>query len=213
MIMSDRAKRKSVRTVKVDDWFSDVGEELERRKSELTEDYKESKAKRTKINRNLISDFWKLWTTFNKSGIHFSMEPNHSTFAQFDEYPYGNWIFKPGFALDSVNMIQLSDRTHEQGRLGDSLRAYYLTVNDEETLRIIFEYCEGEHYYKYSGWKRIYNQYILYEGNTNRIQMSKIHDIFKKLVKVWFESHLRRDREFFLKYVQKNYKKLKTFTK
>lgn len=209
--MSPKAKR-SAKSVKVDDWFSDIDQEIEKRRTEITEDFKESRAKRASINRNLISDFWRMWTTFNKSGIHFSMEPNHTAWAQFDEYPYGNWIFKPGFSPDSVNIIQLSDRTHEQGRLGDSLRAFYHVLENEEHLRIILEYCEGEHYYKYSGWKRIYTQHLLYESPVDKVQISKIHETFKKLVKVWFESHLRRDREYFLKHVQKNYEKLKTFT-
>jgi hypothetical protein len=209
--MSPKAK-KSAKSVKVEDWFSDIDQEIAKRRAEITEDFKESRAKRAEINRNLISDFWRMWTTFNKSGIHFSMEPNHTSWAQFDEYPYGKWIFKPGFSPDSVSVIQLSDRTHEQGRLGDSLRAFYHVLDDEQNLRIIFEYCEGEHYYKYSGWKRIYTQHLLYDSAVDKVQMIKIHEMFKKLVKVWFESHLRRDREFFLKHLQKNYEKLKTFT-
>jgi hypothetical protein len=96
--------------------------------------------------------------------------------------------------------------------MGDTLRAFYHTEGDRENLRIIFEHCEGEHYYKYAGWKRIYSQHLLYEGNINRIEMNKIHDMLKKMVKVWFESHLKRDRNFFLEHIQKNHEKIKTYT-
>jgi hypothetical protein len=204
--------RKGSKSVSADDWFSDISDELERKISEISDDYNVSRSKRADINRNLISDFWKIWKTFNKNGILFSIEPNYTAFAQFDDFPYGNWRFKPGFSLDAVNMIQLSDRTHDQGRIGDSLRAFYHREEDKEYLRIIFEHCEGEHYYKYSGWKRIFTQHLLYNGNVERIEMKKIHEIFKKLVKVWFESHLKRDRDYFLKYLANNYEKLKTYS-
>ncbi len=210
--MSPKARKGESKTVKADDWFSGLNDELQRRKGEISEDFKDVRDLRAEINRNLISDFWKIWTTFNKSGIHFSMEPNYATFAQFDDFPYGTWRFKSGFALENVDVIQLGDRTHDQGRIGDTLKAFYHTVNNKTNLRIIFEYCEGEHYYKYAGWKRIYTQHLLYDNSIDKIEMNKIHDIFKKLVRVWFESHLRRDREFFLKHLQKNYEKIETFT-
>jgi hypothetical protein len=204
--------RKGSKTVSADDWFSDISDELERKISEISDDFNVSRSKRADVNRNLISDFWKIWKTFNKNGILFSIEPNYTAFAQFDDFPYGNWRFKPGFSLDAVNMIQLSDRTHDQGRIGDSLRAFYHKEGDEDHLSIIFEYCEGEHYYKYSGWKRIFTQHLLYDSNVERIEMKKIHEVFKKLVKVWFESHLKRDRGYFLKHLASNYEKLKTYS-
>lgn len=209
--MSAKVK-KDEKIVRVEDWFSGLDAELERRKSEVSEDFKDVRNQRVEINRNLISDFWRMWKTFNRSGIHFSMDPNYATFAQFDDFPYGTWRFKPGFSLESVNTIQLSDRTHDQGRVGDTLKASYHIADKKTNLKIIFEYCEGEHYYKYAGWKRIYTQHLLFESPINKVEMNKIHDIFRKLVKAWFESHLRRDRELFLKHLQKNYEKLETFT-
>jgi hypothetical protein len=86
--MSAKAK-KDAKSVRVDDWFSGIDKELEKRMSEISEDFRESRTKRAEINRNLISDFWKIWKTFNKNGILFSIEPNYTAFAQFDDFPYG----------------------------------------------------------------------------------------------------------------------------
>ena len=209
--MSAKAKQEG-KTVRADDWFSGVDEELEQKKLELREDYREVKTRRAEINRNLISDFWKIWTTFNKNGVHFSMEPNYTAFGQFDEFPYGDWRFKPDFSLDAVETVQLSDRTQDQGRLGDTLKAFYHKGDRSESLRLIFEFCEGEHYYKYSGWKRIYTQHLLYNKSLDNVQIGEIHDILKKVVKAWFESHLKKDRNLFLKHIQNNYEKLSTYS-
>jgi hypothetical protein len=211
--MSAKHKKGKPKNVKAYDWFSDLGKELERRKSEISEDYAEEMTQRADINKTLISDFWRIWTTFNKNGIHFSIDPNYAVFAQFDDFPYGAWRFKPDFSLEGVDTIQLSDRTHDQQRIGDSLKAYYDTVKDSTHLRVIFEYCEGEHYYKYSGWKRIYTQHLIYDSPIEKVEMDKLHLVFRKLVKAWFESHLKRDRDLILKHLKSNFEKIETYAK
>ncbi len=193
-----------------DDWFEALDKELEKKTVEIISDMGEYNSQKAQINQTFIEDFWKIWTRFNKEGIHFTMEPSHGAFALFKEFP-DEWEFKSNFDFSTVNNISLTDRTADQGRMGDSLKMWY--YNKETThLRLVFEYCEGEHYYKFSGWKRIFTQQVLYDQNITRVSFNKIHEILGELVRHWYESHLRRNREMLLKYVKENYEKGETFT-
>ncbi len=194
-----------------DDWFKALDEELERRTREITRDVGEQNAKKAEINKTLIADFWRIWIRFNKINVHFTMEPSHSAFAHMDEFP-DKWRFKPRFDFSAVSTIQLIDRTQDQGRIGDSIKVRYYNVDKVPHLRMVFEFCEGEHYYKYSGWKRIFGQHILYDAPLEKVSIKKIHDILGNLIRVWYESHLRRNRDIIIKYVKENFEKGETFT-
>jgi hypothetical protein len=76
----------------------------------------------------------------------------------------------------------------------------------------VFEYCEGEHYYKYSGWKRIFTQRVLYDSTVNSVSLDKMHKALADIVSVWYESHLRRNRDLLIEHVKDKYDKGETFT-
>ncbi len=78
-------------------------------------------------------------------------------------------------------------------------------------LRVTFEYCEGEHYYKYSGWKRIWTVHTLYEQPLDHANVDDLHRLFADLVRTWYESHLRRNRDVLIKYLKQTFEKIETF--
>src|SRR5206468_2298043 len=129
--------------------------ELEKKTQEIVAAVGEENVEREGLNRQIIDDFWKIWKRFNKVNVHLSMEPSYESWALFaDTFPDGVWSWKPGFRPAGVATIQLVDRTMDQGRIGDALKVVHAVVDDKPHLKVTFEYCEGEHYYKYSGWKR-----------------------------------------------------------
>jgi hypothetical protein len=77
---------------------------------------------------------------------------------------------------------------------------------------MIFEYCEGEHYYKYAGWKRIFAQFVIYDAPLNKLSMDDLHKKMGDVIKAWYESHLKKDREFVIKHLKENYERGETFT-
>ena len=77
---------------------------------------------------------------------------------------------------------------------------------------MVFEFCEGEHYYKYSGWKRIFGQYVLYDEYLDKVSLKRIHEVLADVVKVWYESHLRRNRDLILNHIKDNYERGESFT-
>ncbi|RLF49055.1 MAG: hypothetical protein DRN20_03065 [Thermoplasmata archaeon] len=194
-----------------DDWILALDQELEKKRDEILKDVNEQNTRKANINRTLIKDFWNIWLRFNKINIHMTMEPSHTAFAQFEEFPE-RWRFKPNFDFSAVNTIQLVDKTLDQGRVGDSIKVRHYYVDKVPHLRMVFEFCEGEHYYKYSGWKRIFVQYILYDSPLNKVSVKRIHEILADIIKVWYESHLRRNRDMLLKYIKDNFEKGETFT-
>jgi hypothetical protein len=197
---------------KGDDWFSTLDAELERKTKEISKDLGERNVARLEINRTLIEDFWKIWKRFNKINVHFAIEPNHSNWAVFqDTFPDSDWSWRPGFNAAAVQTVQLLDRTMDQGRVGDALKVNYVDVDGKTRLRAIFEYCEGEHYYKYSGWKRIWTIHTLYDASLERVNLNDLHRMLADLVKVWYESHLRRNRDVLIKYLKQTFEKVETF--
>jgi len=194
-----------------EDWFESLDEELRKKTDEITQDVGEQNTKKIDINKTLIADFWRIWVRFNKINVHFTMEPSHSQFAQFEEFP-DQWHFKDRFDFSSINKITFIDRTQEQGRIGDSLNLRYYNIDKTIHLRMVFEFCEGEHYYKYSGWKRIFGQYVLYDAELSKVSLSKIHEALADVIRVWYESHLRRNREIIINHIKEKYEKGETFT-
>ena len=201
------AKKKSK-----ENWFESLDKELEEQTKEIIESFGEQNTQKLEVNRSLIEDFWKIWKRFNKINVHFTIEPSYTAFAQFDEFPYGEWKWRTSFNVAGVNRIELVDRTQDQGRIGDALRVSYYVENNKPSIRIDFQYCEGEHYYKYSGWKRIYSQHLLYDEPLEKVDMGDVHGVFKDIVKTWYESHLKRNRSILLNHLKSKYPNVETFT-
>jgi len=197
---------------KEEDWFAQLDEELEKKTTQITDNFVEQNNQKQIINKTLLEDLFRIWIRFNKINVHFSLAPDPqgpATFATFAVYPE-QWSFRPDFDFAGVDNISLTDRT--QTRVGDSLKVWYYSVDSQTHLRVVFEYCEGEHYYKYAGWKRIFSQYVLLDLPITKFDEKKYHDVLADVIKNWYESHLRRDREIILKHVREKYEKGETFT-
>lgn len=198
-----------------DNIFAQLDQELESIKEEVVEDERRYSGKKGELVKSLLSTFWEIWVRFEKNKRHFTMNPQPSEFAAFPENGYpSKWTLKTGvnYADPRFDEISLVDKTAEQARIGDTLKARFYTKDGESCMRITFEYCEGEHYYKYAGWKRLCAQHIIFDGPIDKISPHKPADAILGLVKAWFESHLRRNRDLILKYVRDNYEKAATVT-
>jgi hypothetical protein len=108
--------------------------------------------------------------------------------------------------------MQLIDRSQVQGRMGDSLKVWYYSVESAPHIRMVFDYCEGEHYYKYAGWKRIFGQFIIYDAALNDYDEEGMHEAMRDVVLSWYESHLRNNRDILINHLKENYEKGETFT-
>lgn len=195
-----------------DDWFEALDRELERKTEEVVRDAGEQNVARAEVNRQVIDDFWRIWKRFHKINVHFSMEPSYEAWAVFaDTYPEGAWTWRPGFAPGGVGAVQLVDRTSDQGRVGDALKVVHYAADEKPRIKVTFEYCEGEHYYKYSGWKRIWSVHTLLDAALDRSELNEMHKLFADVVKVWYESHLRRNRDLLIKHLKKEYPRVETF--
>ena len=195
------------------DWFDSLDMELEKRTEEIVHDVGEQATKKADLNRSFIDDLFKVWKRFNKISVTLTLEPSYNSFAQFkDTFPDGDWTWRSGFNPAAINSIQLLDKTQDQGRIGDGLKIDYVMIDGKPRLRMTFEYCEGEHYYKYSGWKRLWAQHNLYEADVEKVDLDKIHGIMGDIVKVWYESHLRRNRDTLLKHIKKTYERVEMFS-
>ncbi len=194
-----------------DDWIKQLDAELEKQTQDIKKDVAELQTQMGAFNRTLISDFDQIKERFDKQKIFLTMEPQRSVYAQQDD-TLENWDFKNDFRPEEIRNIQLIDRTQEQGRMGDSLKVWYYNDNGTVRMRMIFEYCEGEHYYKYAGWKRVFGQFVLYDAALSDVDMDEVHDKMAIVVKAWFESHLRHNREVLINALKDNFEKGETFT-
>jgi hypothetical protein len=194
-----------------DDWIKQLDAELEKQTQDIKKDVAELQTQMGALNRTLISDFDQIKDRFDKQKIFLTMEPQRSLYAQQDD-TLEKWDFKPDFRAEEVRNIQLIDRTQEQGRMGDSLKVWYYNDNGTVRLRMIFEYCEGEHYYKYAGWKRVFGQFVLYDEALAEVDIEEIHRKMATVVKSWYESHLRHNREVLINSLKDNFEKGETFT-
>lgn len=195
------------------DWFDSLDNELEKRTMEIVHDVGQQASMKEELNKSLIDDLFKVWKRFNKINVTLSLDPSYNNFAIFDEpFPDGTWHWRPGFNATAVNNLSLIDRTQDQGRIGDALKLEYIMVDGKPRLKMTFEYCEGEHYYKYSGWKRLWAQHNLYEADVEKLNLDQIHTIMGDIVKAWYESHLRRNRDALIKHIKKNYERVETYS-
>lgn len=193
------------------DWFADLDAELEEKTQNIIKDVEELNAQRAKVNRTLIEDLARIQARFGKIDVHLTMEPAKNVFSEPTSIPE-KYVMREDFDYAGVKNIQLVDRTQEQGRMGDSLKVWY--YNDELTmrLRMVFEYCEGEHYYKYAGWKRMFGQFVIYDSPLGEVDMDELHEALGEVVKAWYESHLRRNREQLISALKERFEKGETFT-
>ena len=196
---------------KNEDWFDNLDKELDKKTAQAQKSSGVETSQKGELNRVLVSDFWKILLRFEKINIHFSIEPSHTQFATFEKYPY-EWSLKENFDFGSINQITIVDRTRDLGRVGDTLKLRYYDDGEEHKLRLTFEYCEGEHYYKYAGWKRIFAQFVIYDSPMTKIDVEKFHAKLGEVVKVWYESHLRRNRDIVIKHLKENFERGETFT-
>ena len=196
-----------------EEWFDVLDKELEKKTDDIISSIGEQNSRKVQLNKQLIGDIWEIWKRFNKINIHFAMEPHYNAFAQFEEFPYGAWTWRSSFNVASINNLQLVDRTQNQGRTGDSLLISYVPEKDDKIhLRLEFQYCEGEHYYKYSGWRRMFARHTLYDKSIEKVDVDDIHSIFADIITTWYESHLRRNRDIILRHLKETYKNVETFT-
>ena len=107
--------------------------------------------------------------------------------------------------------MSLTDRTQDQGRIGDALKIQYYNEDGKDRIKVTFEYCEGEHYYKYSGWKRIWSIHTLMDTAADRFEVGALHELFANIIRAWYESHLRRNRDLLIRYLKKNYERAETY--
>ena len=194
------------------DWFDSLDAELEKKTAEILQDVGQQTSKRADMNRALIEDCWKIWKRFHASNVHLTLDPNYDRWAIFDDtFPDGPFRWRDTFNVAAVALISLTDRTSEQGRMGDALKIAHYDADGKARLKITFEYCEGEHYYKYSGWKRIWSIHTLHDAGEERVDLDQVHKLFADLVKVWYESHLRRNRDILIRHLKKNYERVETY--
>jgi hypothetical protein len=159
----------------------------------------------------LIEDFAKINDRFQKIDVHLIMEPAKNVFSQPTSMPE-RYAMREDFDYAGVKNIQLVDRTQEQGRMGDSLKVWYYNDGLTMRLRIVFEHSEGERYYKHAGWKRMFGQFIIYDSSLDEVDMDDLHSALGEVVKAWYESHLRRNRELLIAALTEKFEKGESFT-
>ncbi len=195
-----------------DDFVSSLRSELSKTQAVTTERTRgEDLSRRTELNRRLLQDFWEVHNQFEESGVHLALDPSHSLFATFAEYPT-KWTFKENFDFGAVKTIELGDRA--PGWLGFTLRFwYYRTPEGASRLRGIFEWCDGESYHRYSGWMRMMSQAVLYDAAEHEVQVRELHRILKDVVIQWYAAHLERKPEAFIAHLKEKYPKGSSYAK
>jgi len=194
-----------------EDLFAQLDAELQNMTDDIVDDMGKLSEKKASINKSIIENFWKVWIRFDRMKIHFTMEPSPGAFATFNDFPE-DWKFRDNFDFANTQSVYLIDKTQDQGRTGDSIKGWFYNLGKEVHFRLVFEYCEGEHYYKYSGWKRIFAQQVLYDSPIDKVNLNKVWETLAGVIKVWFESHLRKNRDLLIKYCKESFEKGETFT-
>ncbi len=194
-----------------DDWFTELDAELEKSTQNIEKDAAELKGQKSAVNRALIEDFARIKKRFDKIRVFLTMEPPQSVYAE-PTSTQEEWTIKPDFDFSTINNIQLIDRTQVQGRMGDSLKLWYYPDESGMRLRMVFEFCEGEHYYKYAGWKRVFGQFVIYDAPLAEASMDVIHSKLTAVVKAWYESYLKQNREVLIGALKENFEKGEAFT-
>ncbi|OPY34093.1 MAG: hypothetical protein A4E32_00362 [Methanomassiliicoccales archaeon PtaU1.Bin124] len=196
-----------------EDWFSKLDAELERKTMAVSRDRDELHMQKTRVNKMLIEDLWNIMNRFGKIGVNMIMEPTYSSFMSFEKDTYPEkYTLRSDVDYEVVNNLQLIDRSQVQGRMGDSLKIWHYMADASPRVRVVFDYCEGEHYYKYAGWKRIFGQFVVYDAALSDADGDRIHEVLRDVVLAWYESHLRNNRDILINHLKENYEKGETFT-
>ena len=195
-----------------DDWFEALDAELQKKTDQIVKDMVQTDKKRENLTKELLKDLWRIWLRFNRINVPFRIEPDQYSFLKFISYP-NDWEMKgeDEFDYGSLNSMALIDVTPTENRTGDALKIIYYDKGGEKYIKMIFEFCEGEHYYKYAGWKRIFVQYILYDVPVKKAKLEDMHNILGDVIKAWYESHLRRNRDIILDHIRSKYVKGEEF--
>ncbi len=195
-----------------DDWFEALDEELEKKTKEIVKDVSQTSKKKEEFTKTLLADIWRIWLRFNRINVTFKIEPDQYSFLRFKDYP-SEWELKDDSEFDygALNQISIIDVSPLQNRTGDALKILMYPKDGETHIKMIFEFCEGEHYYKLAGWKRIFVQYILYEAPLKKAKLDDIHEIMGDVVKTWYESHLRKNRDIIIDHIRSKYVKGEEF--
>lgn len=201
----------SAKKAKEKDWFEALNVLIEKEKESYTKDLTTSLAKKNEICAVVLSDLVKVWQKFDDLRIFFTLEPDPQTFAIKNDIT-GQWELRPDYDFSAETSISLKDRTHEDGRIGDAIRMWFYNFEDTVMFRVAFEFCEGEHYYKYTGWKRTFAQHILYDAPLDKVRYDLLHEVFMDVFRKWFESHLKKDRNIIIKHIRDTYEKGESFT-
>lgn len=179
----------------------------------VSRDRDELHMQKTRVNKMLIEDLWNIMNRFGKIGVNMIMEPTYSSFIAFEKDTYPEkYSLRSDVDYEAVNNLQLIDRSQVQGRMGDSLKIWHYTADSSPRIRMVFDYCEGEHYYKYAGWKRIFGQFVAYDAPLADADGDRIHEVLRDVVLAWYESHLRNNRDILINHLKENYEKGETFT-
>ena len=194
-----------------DDWLSSLRSELAKVQKETIARTGEDLQTRAEMNRRLLQDLWEVHNLFEDISVHLTMEPSQTIFATFTEFPH-QWQFKETFDFASVKNFELKDRA--PGWLGQALKVWYYTNKEGDPhLRMIYEWCEGETYHRYSGWMRVITQAVLYDEVVDKVSLTQFHHILKDLVTTWYASHLNHDPNHLTNHLRERYPKGTTQTK
>jgi hypothetical protein len=192
-----------------EDWFAKLDAQLEKMTQATNKDKAEMNYQQSAVAKVLIEDFYNIQTRFERITVPINMEPSYSVFALYterDTYPE-KWSFRPGFDFEKVSTIQLVDMSQTQGRTGDNLKATFYMDGETPHVRVVFNYCEGERYYRYDGWKRIFGQYVIYDSPLAKFDEKAMHDRLYSIVLAWYESHLKSNRDILVDHLKEKFEK------
>jgi len=194
-----------------DDFVSSLKSDLVRTQQAAGAKTGEDLTHRAKINQRLLQDLWEVHNQFEDIGVHLTIDPSQTLFATFVEYPT-TWTFRDNFDFGAVKTIELGDRA--SGWVGFTLRAwYYRTPEGKTHLRVIFEWCDGESYHRYSGWMRMMSQAVLYDAAEDEVEIKELHRILRDVVVQWYAAHLDKTPEKFVAHLKEKYPKGASYAK
>ena len=49
------------------------------------------------------------------------------------------------------------------------------------------------------------------DSSAERLDMNEVHKVLGDVVKAWYESHLRRNRDLLVRHLKKNYERVETY--
>ncbi|MFW6145102.1 MAG: hypothetical protein ACOC55_05965, partial [Candidatus Natronoplasma sp.] len=180
----------------------------------ILESFEGERKSTSKINKQFIRDFFRIWMRFQKVDAHMSMHPDPSAFAEFIDYPE-NWKFKDDFDISKLKMIKLANKSqYEIGpKTEDSLMLEYHQEDDDLAIELFFEYCEENKYSRALGWGKSVSRYSLFKGKVplQDEEMGEFHERLKDFVKKWYEAHLTKHRDLVLNYVENKYEKVEGY--